>query len=91
MTTKEMLLAAMKVGSVRLVYTKADGTRRVAQGTLNEKFIATQGATPKGDSGRVLSDLVCRYYDLEKEGWRSFTWTALTEPELTTEPAAEAA
>lgn len=83
--TKNALLTAMSVGSVQIVFTKLDGTRRTAQATLNSQFINSRGATPKGDGEVKYTPDQCRYFDIEADGWRSFLWSRLVEPELPAE------
>ena len=55
---------------VTFSYLKADGTIRNALGTLNEGLIPDL-MKPKDSSFNAGVNL--RYYDLEKEGWRSLT------------------
>ena len=64
---------ALKNGVVYFEYVKKDGTIREAKGTTNESLIP-ESDIPKGESTRKYTpnDNVTKYYDLEKNGWRSF-------------------
>ena len=51
-------------------YFKKDGTLRRAVGTLNEKLIPEE-MRPKDPSTNANSGTNLKYYDLEKNAWRS--------------------
>lgn len=55
---------------VEFEYNKKDGSTRKAKGTTNLDLIP-ENAQPKNSERNYNSDTV-RYYDVEKEGWRSF-------------------
>ena len=67
------LKAALRAGSVRFTFRKADGTIRAAFGTLEPSAIAY---TPNG-TGRPMPDNVQRYWDLDKGAYRAFSKAAL--------------
>lgn len=67
----EELKSLMRKSVVKFTYLKKDGEERVACGTLDMEVIPEE-AHPVGDSDRKVSDDVIRYYDVEKNGWRSF-------------------
>ena len=50
---------------------KKDGSERTARGTLNIDTMGQENA-PKGVQ-TTNNDTATRYYDLNSEGWRSFT------------------
>ena len=54
-------------------YTKKDGSEREARGTLNTDMVP-ESAQPKGTQSWETADDIVKYYDLDKEGWRSFHW-----------------
>jgi hypothetical protein len=56
-----------------VIVTKKDGSERTARGTTKVDIITEDGGNlPKG-TGYSPSDTVTRYYDLNSNGWRSFT------------------
>ena len=64
----------LKNGFARFYYTKADGTKRTALGTLAPQLIPID-KLPKGDdASNKIHDVVkaFAYFDLEKMEWRSF-------------------
>lgn len=56
--------------NVEFTYTKVNGEKRVAHGTLNTTIIEKNDALPKGDNANK-SDDVLRYFDVDKKAWRS--------------------
>lgn len=68
--TREQIIETLTRGVVSFKYTKKDGSERIASGTRHMEFIKTQGAEPKGTGTEKIG--VITYYDLEKQGWRSF-------------------
>lgn len=66
-----LLKSRMHEGVVSFTYLKKDGSERTAKGTLNIDTMGTENA-PKGVQN-VANDTATRYYDMNSEGWRSFT------------------
>lgn len=68
------LKGILKVGDAKVTFTKKDGTERVMRCTLDPKQLppapVTEGENKKG---RRSNDDVMAVYDLESQGWRSFT------------------
>lgn len=62
------LQKALRTGVVRFSYMKIDGGVREARGTTSSTFVPYMG-TP---SDRKENLKVVTYYDLDKNGWRSF-------------------
>ena len=66
---------ALNNGVVKFSFNKKDGTVREAIGTTKLSYIGAidQNALPNGTGKQTNkpSDMVC-YYDLDKQGWRSF-------------------
>ena len=58
----------LKNGEVSFTYRKKDGSTRTARGTTKLDIVPEQHQ-PKG--GFSAPDNVCRYFDLNSEGWRS--------------------
>lgn len=57
-----------KVEHAVVTFTKADGTERVLQCTLNPEYIPVS----ESKNTRKSSDEVMVVYDIEKDAWRSF-------------------
>ena len=68
--TREQIIETLTRGVVNFKYTKKDGSERIASGTRYMPFIIAQGAEPKGTGTEKIG--VITYYDIEKQGWRSF-------------------
>ena len=60
----------LKEGEVEFTYRKKDGSLRNAKGTTKNDIIPEEH-TPKGVTMNTPNN-VCRYFDLNTEGWRSF-------------------
>lgn len=60
----------LKESLVVFKYNKTDGTVRTATGTTCSEYIP-EAETPSGNTRYRLSEDVIRYYDVDKEGWRS--------------------
>ena len=78
----------LRNGYVHFTYVKADGSYRVALGTLNSALIPADKMpkTDKTESDIALQENRDRlglisYYDLNKDGWRSFYFYSLVEIE----------
>lgn len=73
---------ALHNGVVKFTFTKKDGTIREAIGTTKMEYIGAldQNALPKGTGRKVqnATDIIC-YYDLDKQGWRSFRESQFNE------------
>lgn len=66
-----LLKSRMHEGEVNFTYQKKDGSERTARGTLNVQVMGEENS-PKGMDYNKNDD-VTRYYDLNSNGWRSFT------------------
>ena len=69
------LKEAMRNGVVEFTYLKKDGSERVAKGTLNSEIMG-ECNMPKGTMD-YASDSTTRYFDVNSNGWRSFSNTNL--------------
>lgn len=67
----------LRDGEVRFVFTKKDGSERVARGTLNLNIVPSE-SHPKGE-GRPSPEDMVKYFDLDKQAWRSFRWSQFVE------------
>jgi hypothetical protein len=61
---------------ISVTFTKTDGTERVMKCTTNMEFIPKENH-PSNTKNINYSDEVCRVYDVENEGWRSFRWDSV--------------
>ena len=70
------LCKRLSAGPVRFTYRKANGEERKAYGTTkNDVVLENNGTLPNGNG--VEKKNVKAYFDLDKQGWRSFTIDAL--------------
>lgn len=70
--TKTTLVNLLKEGTVSLKFTKADGSLRVMNATLDvEGFDAAAAAPTTAESASV--------FDTDKSEWRAFRWDSLKE------------
>lgn len=69
---KEDIKNTLRNGIHQVVFTKKDGTERAMMCTLNESIIP-QEHKPKEGSTHKVNDSVLAVFDVEKQGWRSFT------------------
>ena len=65
---------------IEIKFTKADGTVRSMQCTLNEDLGAVHVNT--GGSGKPINDNVCVVWDCKQQEWRSFRWDRLRTIEV---------
>lgn len=78
MTQQEFVQALRENFEIKFKFTKKDGTEREARGTLNKDMIPEEG-TPKGTQTWETAEDMVKYWDLDKEGWRSFRWEQFVE------------
>jgi hypothetical protein len=76
---KTKLKNMLHEGEVLVTFTKKDGIDRKMRCTLQEDVIPMSKLPKERVEGeeRHLSDEVCRVWDLESEGWRSFRWDSI--------------
>jgi hypothetical protein len=83
-TFREWLHDMLKYGPAKVTFTKADGTERVMNCTLEEdklpKIEIKENAKPRKESTTSL-----RVFDLDKKEWRSFTIKTVKNVEITIE------
>lgn len=79
------LKSVLKETSVRVTFTKKDGSNRVMQCTLDPTLLPqktlTESTKPRKSNENTMS-----VYDLEAENWRSFIIKNVTRVELTLAP-----
>ena len=78
MTQKEFTKTLCDNFETKFKFTKKDGTEREARGTLNFYMIPEEAA-PKGTQTWEDPDDIVKYWDLDKEAWRSFRWEQFIE------------
>lgn len=78
--TQELIQNLLQSGETTVSFTKKDGSERVMRCTLNQSLIPGD-KMPKtdGTSTKKKSDLVQAVFDLDKNEWRSFSWSSVTE------------
>lgn len=67
---REQIIEELKTGIKKFSFTKVDGTIREASGTRNIDIISEAHALPKGE--QIDNIDVIRYFDTDKNSWRSF-------------------
>jgi hypothetical protein len=72
MFKREEIQTTLRNGVSTVVFTKKDGTERTMKCTLSESIIP-QEHRPKESSTHKVNDAVLAVFDIEKQGWRSFT------------------
>lgn len=71
------IVNALNEGVVSFTYTKTDGTPRTARGTTNTTMIPeAKRATTNANTDSSTS---IKYFDLDKNDWRSFSRSTLNE------------
>ena len=78
MTQKEFVQTLRENFETKFKFQKNDRTEREARGTLNFDMIPKE-LTPKGTQTWEDPDDIVKYWDLDKEAWRSFRWDQFIE------------
>ena len=78
MTQEEFKNSLRENFETKFKFTKKNGEERIARGTLHKEMIP-ESATPSGTQTWQDPDDIVKYYDLDKEGWRSFRWEQFVE------------
>jgi hypothetical protein len=77
MITREELIKELRNSEVTVNFTKKDGTERSMLCTLLFEKVPTE-KLPKGEYTTHDNGDTIRVYDLEKEDWRSFNYSTVT-------------
>lgn len=72
----EELCKRLSEGTVRFTYRKNNGEERQAYGTTKDGVITENGGSLPTGTGSEKKN-VKAYYDLDKQGWRSFVIDSL--------------
>jgi len=76
---RKLVKDILTITTANIVFTKKDGTERVMRCTLNSAMIPAD-KHPKSDSTvKPRTDAVQAVYDLDADGWRSFSWDSVIE------------
>ena len=78
MTQEDFKKVLRKNFETKFKFTKKDGTEREARGTLMSDMIP-ESMQPSGTQTWESPEDIVKYYDLDKEGWRSFRWEQFVE------------
>jgi len=81
---REWLTTLLREQKVIVTFNKKDGDKRVMTCTLNQDIIPESKrpkAKPEGEQ-KKKNDKVLAVYDINAEGWRSFTWANVTNVEF---------
>ena len=78
MTQKEFVQTLRENFETKFKFQKKDCTEREARVTLNFNMIPKE-STPKGTQTWEDPDDIIKYWDLDKEAWRSFRWEQFIE------------
>lgn len=76
------LRGVLIVQPAKVTFIKKDGSERVMKCTLREDLLPKQEIT-ENKTERKKSDATMAVYDLEAQGWRSFTLTSVKRVEFT--------
>lgn len=72
---KELFIALLKEGLVKIVFEKKDGTDREMICTLKPSIISEYWIS--AESRMKFNESVLPVFDLDAKGWRSFRWESL--------------
>ena len=72
MFNRDDIKNTLRSGIHQVVFTKKDGTERAMMCTLSESIIPQEHKPKEGNTHKV-NDSVLAVFDVEKQGWRSFT------------------
>lgn len=69
---KERLKQMLREGAIEFEYTKKDGTTRIAVGTTKLDLFKDSPNYKQPVGNREVNSDIITYWDLDKDGWRSF-------------------
>ena len=78
---KQSTLASLRSNTVKVLFTKQDGSQREMFCTLNEASIPSE-SLPKTPTVASTSQSAARVFDVEKQQWRSFRWDSVIKVSL---------
>ena len=74
---KLFLREVLSLHEVVITFIKKDGTERVLRGTTNFEAIPTEYHPEDGKEKKYDKDKLCTIFDLDAQGWRSFSYDSL--------------
>ena len=77
---RQWLVDMLRVGPVRITFTKKDGSERIMSCTLNPEL--TESYEKKTERTKEQNVDVCPVFDLEAKGWRSFRYDSVKTVEF---------
>ena len=77
---RKWIVDMLKVGPVRITFTKKDGTERIMNCTLKSEL--TETYEKKTDKVKDPNPDICPVYDLDAKGWRSFRYDSVKTVEF---------
>ena len=72
----------LKIDVATVTFTKKDGTERIMKCTLHPEQLPSVSMT-EGKKERKVNNDVLAVYDVEAQGWRSFTIKSITKVNFT--------
>ena len=69
---KERLKQMLREGTIEFEYTKKDGTTRIAVGTTKLDLFKDSVNYKQPAGNREVNSDIITYWDMDKDGWRSF-------------------
>jgi hypothetical protein len=81
---REWLTTLLREQQVIVTFNKKDGDQRIMTCTLNQDLIPEnkKPKTKPEDDNKKKNENVLAVYDINAEGWRSFTWANVTNIEF---------
>ena len=72
---REWVVSMLKMGPMKITFTKKDGTERMMNCTLKEDLVKPY--EKKTEAIKEQSKDVCPVYDIDKQSWRSFRYDSV--------------
>lgn len=82
MITKEAIIAKLRNHTIKVQFTKTDGSDRTMTCTLQEKLIPTPKEADPSKKTKKVNESSVVVWDLEKQAFRSFKIDSLKEWEI---------
>jgi hypothetical protein len=76
---RNMVRSILNIAEASVTFTKKDGTERVMRCTLNRNSIPSDKHPKEDSKTKPRTNDVQVVYDLDSEGWRSFSWNSVIE------------
>lgn len=76
---RKMVRSILTIAEATITFTKKDGSERVMRCTLNSGLIPSDKQPKEDTEVKSRTDTVQVVYDLDADGWRSFSWNSVIE------------